>query len=534
MTAVAEQPQHPGSGRPGWSLSGAEVLDELDRLHAAQTRLSARRLELLHRLDALGHARDLGARDSVELLSLRHRLDPQAVRRDLKAANALPRHLVLAAQLPGYPAPVGVDPEEMSAAHPDARSRVEFTEQDDLTDVASTTAAATATVGGAGEGEGADPLAVLVDRRRAAQAREVVLNPAQAAVIAETLAKVPAQVPAADLVIAETELVIAARTLLPRDLRRLGRAVVDRLDTDGPAPADATADEQMADDAAQAAQSLWFTPGSVTSPTASARRVKGLRFGGFLTSDNAELFQTLIDAAAKPRKTPTGELDPRTLGQRRADALSTVLRAAASTGGEIPAHGGIKPHLSITIPYTTLTTLTADSPLTLASRAPAAPAAPASALITPTPPPSTPTGLGLARVGNTASTAGELFFTDPLSARDVRRIACDAGVIPIVLGSQSEPLDVGREQRLVTPAIRRALIARDGGCVIPGCDAPPGHCDAHHLVHWIDGGITAVSNLALVCTPHHRAIHRGVWTVTIVDGEVRITRPTWTESGPSG
>lgn len=126
-----------------------------------------------------------------------------------------------------------------------------------------------------------------------------------------------------------------------------------------------------------------------------------------------------------------------------------------------------------------------------------------------------------------------MIFGEPLPARDVRRIACDAGVIPIVLGTASEPLDVGRENRLVTPALRRALIARDNGCVIPGCGAPPGHCDAHHLTHWADGGATSIDNLALVCPIHHRAIHRGTWTATITNSRVHITRPAWTNPNPT-
>lgn len=445
-----------------------------------------------------------------------------------------------------------------------------------------------------------DPVALLVDRQRAAQAREVVLNPAQAAAIADALATVPAHVPTADAAVAETELVIAARTLLPRDLRRLGRAVINRLDTDGPPPADTdpadptTAGGDDASEAARLTETLWWTPGSVPSPNRTAgapRRVTGLRFGGFLTAENAELFQTLIDAAAKPRKTPEGELDPRTLGQRRADAFAIVLRAAAATGGEIPSHGGIKPHLSVTIPFSTLSALptfnasgtaATESPLALPTNHGRPPIATSARLAMPTGtsiptdmsiplgleatnlastaidlnmgPPATasvgansaadsgvsPRGatavaVGIATAGlGSGPSGGGLVFGDPLSVSEVRRIACDTGIIPIVLGAQGEPLDVGREQRLVTSAMRRALIARDGGCVIPGCGAPPGHCDAHHLVHWADGGITAVTNLALVCAPHHRAIHRGVWTVTIVDGQVHISRPAWTEPGPSG
>ena len=81
-----------------------------------------------------------------------------------------------------------------------------------------------------------------------------------------------------------------------------------------------------------------------------------------------------------------------------------------------------------------------------------------------------------------------------ISAGDARRMACDCKVIPVVLGGDSEPLDLGRAQRTVPMGIRRALVARDRGCAFPGCDRPPGLCEAHHCQHWIDGGETSVHN----------------------------------------
>ena len=102
---------------------------------------------------------------------------------------------------------------------------------------------------------------------------------------------------------------------------------------------------------------------------------------------------------------------------------------------------------------------------------------------------------------------GTLETGQPLSASAVRRMACDADILPIVLGGKCEILDVGRAQRLVTPAIWRALVARDGGCTFPGCNRPPIACDAHHIIHWLNGGPTSLSNLALLCGSHHTMIH---------------------------
>src|SRR4029079_7919075 len=98
-------------------------------------------------------------------------------------------------------------------------------------------------------------------------------------------------------------------------------------------------------------------------------------------------------------------------------------------------------------------------------------------------------------------------------------------------GSNSEPLDVGRRVRLVTGAMRRALDARDRGCVV--CGSPPIMCDATHLISWIDGGDTKVSTLALLCRRHHVDLHNGHWHITILDGVIHVARPSWAEPAPT-
>jgi hypothetical protein len=105
-----------------------------------------------------------------------------------------------------------------------------------------------------------------------------------------------------------------------------------------------------------------------------------------------------------------------------------------------------------------------------------------------------------------------------IDAATARRLACDAAVIPAVLGGRSEPLDIGRKTRTVPPALRRALVLRDGGCAFPGCTVPAGWCDAHHRHHWAAGGPTALNNLVLLCGPHHDLIHHADWQVQLPDG----------------
>ena len=102
-----------------------------------------------------------------------------------------------------------------------------------------------------------------------------------------------------------------------------------------------------------------------------------------------------------------------------------------------------------------------------------------------------------------------------LSTSTARRLACDAEIVPAVLGTHGEPLDVGRAKRLVTPAIWVALVLRDRHCAFPACDRPPLMCHAHHVRHWIDGGETRLDNLVLLCGHHHRVIHQAPWEVRI-------------------
>ena len=319
-----------------------------------------------------------------------------------------------------------------------------------------------------------------------------LLRPAQAAAIVSALERVRSRVPVEDLDVAQKQLVNLAVHLSPDELRATAKQICDLLDSDGPEP-----DEHKA----SARESLTLAPAD-----------NGVKFRGFLANENAELLRSLIHAGARPHKTVDGELDPRPRDKRQADALTSALTVAAAAtdagyrprptndpastphdgtsaaeagreGWWVPGFGA-KANLTITIDFHDLKAATADA-------------------------------------------TGQLVYGDGLSAATIRRLACDARILPLVLGSKSEPLDVGRSERLVTRAMRRALNARDKGCVV--CGAPPIQCDAHHLQSWIDGGLTAVSNLALLCRRHHTDLHDGHWTITITDGVVEVNRPAWAD-----
>ena len=112
----------------------------------------------------------------------------------------------------------------------------------------------------------------------------------------------------------------------------------------------------------------------------------------------------------------------------------------------------------------------------------------------------------------------------------VRRLACDAEIIPMILGGPGGSADVGRARRTVPLRLRRLLIARDRHCRWPGCGQPPSRCDAHHIIHWLNGGPTDLDNLVLLCHKHHHHLHQhdlkmvpqpdGTWTA------VQQTEPT--------
>jgi hypothetical protein len=105
----------------------------------------------------------------------------------------------------------------------------------------------------------------------------------------------------------------------------------------------------------------------------------------------------------------------------------------------------------------------------------------------------------------------ETFDGQPLPPATVRRLACDAGIIPIVLDGDSVVVDVGRARRLATADQRRALRAVHRTCAAPDCPVRFGDCDIHHLEEWRDGGSTSLENLILLCSKHHHLIHEGQW-----------------------
>ncbi|KQR20361.1 hypothetical protein ASF79_12565 [Agreia sp. Leaf335] len=121
--------------------------------------------------------------------------------------------------------------------------------------------------------------------------------------------------------------------------------------------------------------------------------------------------------------------------------------------------------------------------------------------------------------------------TEPIPVSAVNQLQCDGDTVLTVLGREGQVLSHGKTRRLATRRQRRALAARDGGCVMPGCTVPPSRCQAHHVVPWVSHtflpGRTDIDNLTLLCPFHHSTIHTSAWQLEMIHGKPHIRPPIW-------
>ncbi|MDA3624222.1 DUF222 domain-containing protein [Saccharopolyspora sp. WRP15-2] len=259
-----------------------------------------------------------------------------------------------------------------------------------------------------------------------------------------------------------------ARRMCPRDLAKLAERIKYLLDQDG-----AYRDEE----AQYEARELHYATGRDGMLVIKAR----------LDRETGAKFVEAIRPLSAPRPEADGEKDPRDAGQRNADGLAAMVDLVLNSE-QMPRTGGQRPHLNITVDFDDLKR-----------------------------------GLLLGDEGM----PGTLQATEQsITAENVRRIACDCEVLPVVLGGDSLPLDVGTAQRTAPTHIRAALLQRDGVCAFPGCDRPPGTPQAHHVTHWIDGGPTTVDNMIMLCGHHHRIIHSQQWRIALHSGRPVFTPPS--------
>lgn len=248
-----------------------------------------------------------------------------------------------------------------------------------------------------------------------------------------------------------------------------------------------------------------------------------------LSAEAGQALQAVLEPLAVPRPDADWVPDWRTATQRRADAMGEAA-AMLLASDTLPTYGGQRPQVTVLVD---LDTLLSDA------------AAGSSGGWF-------PDGGGLsraatermgcdARVSWIATRHGEVYpdgsddatvaaddahsAVGPILDRDLVREALRR-VSPALGGLPADVLDAGRAQRLVSPGQRRALAVRDRGCVFPGCDRPPGWCDAHHLQFWSRGGCSDLPNLVLLCSRHHIFVHDQGWQLTRApDGTVTAHPP---------
>ncbi|MFT3888411.1 MAG: DUF222 domain-containing protein [Arachnia sp.] len=189
--------------------------------------------------------------------------------------------------------------------------------------------------------------------------------------------------------------------------------------------------------------------------------------------------------------------------QRYADALVDLAAAAAGNLGTTEGPNGASPGgRSVSPEPAGGAPVPTAGPAAREAEAPRLGAGPSSRTIPPIPATVVVT-VAEADLRERATATGLLPSGHRIPAGELRRLLCDANIIPVVLGSRSEILDMGRATRFVTPPQRRALAMRDKHCIFPGCTVSEPECHAHHVVPWWRGGTSDLDNLVLLCPHHH-------------------------------
>ncbi|WP_271395779.1 HNH endonuclease signature motif containing protein [Neomicrococcus lactis] len=187
--------------------------------------------------------------------------------------------------------------------------------------------------------------------------------------------------------------------------------------------------------------------------------------------DDAVSSQADEDAVAEELK------DSRTRPQKLADGLMRTIQAGLSTN-KLPWNGGLRPQVMVTIDAETLQ----------------------------------------GRIANSKTFQSHSAQVGPIDPGLIRRIACNADLLPVVLNGEGRVLDVGAPQRLFTTEQRKILYARDLGCTAPGCTVPADGCEAHHVQEWSKDGPTTIENGVLVCHFHHKLVHDTPWKIDMSRG----------------
>lgn len=284
------------------------------------------------------------------------------------------------------------------------------------------------------------------------------MSTAKAHLIAHTMDELPAGLTAEQHETIEEDLATVAPGMSIEQLRRKARRALEVID---PKRADRLENEQLVrEEAVQRSRlSFWM----------SRPDECGMVKGGFeIDALTADMLRAVLESKTSPRHRSL-EHNAADHREHAGEAFSDILRHLPKDG--YGNHGGVAATLMVTV--------------------------------------------GEATLRGECDRAGVTETGVAVSAGQLRHIACNAGILPAVIGGESEVLDLGREKRLHSPAQRRALAHRDQGCAFPGCDRPPGWCESHHITSWSDGGGTSLENGVLLCGFHHRTIHTTTWRVEV-------------------
>lgn len=291
------------------------------------------------------------------------------------------------------------------------------------------------------------------------------VNRAQAAVIAAALDDLPDDVGDAVRHKAESHLVAEAAVFGPRELRGLGRRILDVI---APELGEQHEREALEREEREARRHTVLT---------TRRRGDGTTDIRIRVSDAAaDRLLTTLSAFTSPRR----ESEER-ISHQQALGQAFVALLEGLDPDRLPVHGGDATTIMVTIDLTALRD-----------------------------------GLGTA-----LTDSGTL-----ITASEARRLACTAKIIPLVLGGDSTPLDLGRSRRLFSPGQRRAMAVRDRTCRASGCDIPAAWCEAHHAIDpWSHGGKTDLADGLLLCSWHHHRAHDESYLHTrLPNGDLRFHR----------
>lgn len=332
-------------------------------------------------------------------------------------------------------------------------------------------------------------LATALDRRWegvASGLREGAVNRAQASVVVGALEQLPSEVPADVVRRAESTLVAHCATFGPRQLHRLGRRILDVVAPDIAEAAEAKRLAALESEARRRTRLTLRRCGDGTT-----------RVSGRIPDAAATRLATYLEAFASPRNRSAADAGagdplrrlpyPRRLGEALCQFLEAVDPA------RLPLHGGDATTVIVSIDLASLRS-----------------------------------ELGSASLLGAGSIPGDHGSPDDhITAHEARRLACNARIVPAVLGGRSEVLDLGRARRLFSAAQRKALLVRDRTCRAEHCDIPGTWAEAHHWVPWQAGGETDMGNAVLLCSHHHHRAHDPVFdSQRLASGDVRFNRRT--------